>query len=48
MEYIEDNNKEIDAVTNNDVEILQEVENTNTNWESFFKNNPSNYVLFML
>jgi len=41
MEYIENNNKEIDEVTNTDVEILQEVENTNTNWESFFKNNPS-------
>ena len=30
-----------DEITDNDVEILAPVENTNTNWESFFKNNPT-------
>ena len=26
-----------DEITETDVEVLEEVENTNTNWESFFK-----------
>lgn len=45
MEDYKDNYSEemqnTDEVTNADVEILEEVENTNTNWESFFKENPS-------
>lgn len=36
-----DNNDNDSVVTDNDVEILAPVENTNTNWESFFKNNPT-------
>lgn len=30
-----------DEITDTDVEILAPVENTNTNWESFFKDNPT-------
>ena len=45
MEDYKDNYSEemqnTDEVTNDDVEILEEVKNTNTNWESFFKENPS-------
>ena len=36
-----DNKDNDNVVTDNDVEILAPVENTNTNWESFFKNNPT-------
>ena len=45
MEDYKDNYSEeiqnTDEVTNAEVEILEEVKNTNTNWESFFKENPS-------
>jgi hypothetical protein len=36
-----DNKDNDNVVTDNDVEILAPVENTNTNWESFFKDNPT-------
>ncbi len=36
-----DNKDNDNVVTDNDVEILAPVENTNTNWESFFTNNPT-------
>ena len=30
-----------DEITETDVQVLEEVKNTNTNWESFFKENPT-------
>lgn len=36
-----ENNVNDNEIDETDVEVLKEVENTNTNWESFFKENPA-------